>query len=141
MHFSDGVSAREDDILSAWRVQFTLSEKLSNSERVEMGDLYTFSDSLRATELGQSQLADLVAALKSTSLLDKARHERAFSFHACINLSRFAGTESALNNYQGQSVVEAVLFVVCCISFHGLILRIWPLQKKRQSRGSQVAGL
>jgi len=35
VQFSDGVSAREDDILSAWRVQFTLSEKLSNPERVE----------------------------------------------------------------------------------------------------------
>jgi hypothetical protein len=33
--FSDGVSAREDDTLSAWRIQFTLSEKLSNPERVE----------------------------------------------------------------------------------------------------------
>lgn len=35
VQFSDGVSAREDDTLSAWRVQFTLSEKLSNPERVE----------------------------------------------------------------------------------------------------------
>ena len=33
--FSDGVSAREDDSLRAWLVQFTLSEKLSNPERVE----------------------------------------------------------------------------------------------------------
>lgn len=35
VQFSDGVSAREDDSLAAWRVQFTLSEKLSNPERVE----------------------------------------------------------------------------------------------------------
>ncbi|MNJ23912.1 hypothetical protein D3C77_183100 [compost metagenome] len=35
VQFSDGVSAREDDTLSAWIIQFTLSEKLSNSERVE----------------------------------------------------------------------------------------------------------
>jgi hypothetical protein len=35
VQFSDGVSAREDDILSQWLVQFTLSEKLSNPERVE----------------------------------------------------------------------------------------------------------
>ena len=33
--FSDNVSVREDDNLSAWRVQFTLSEKMSNPERVE----------------------------------------------------------------------------------------------------------
>lgn len=33
--FSDAFSAREDDNLSAWRVQFTLTEKLSNPERVE----------------------------------------------------------------------------------------------------------
>lgn len=33
--FSDSVSAREDDSLFCWRVQFTLSEKLSNPERVE----------------------------------------------------------------------------------------------------------
>ncbi len=33
--FSDGVSAREDDSLSQWIVQFTLSEKLSNPEKVE----------------------------------------------------------------------------------------------------------
>lgn len=33
--FSDTVTAREDDSLSAWRVQFTLTEKLSNPERVE----------------------------------------------------------------------------------------------------------
>ncbi|EPM68886.1 nucleoid DNA-binding protein [Pseudomonas syringae pv. theae ICMP 3923] len=33
--FSDAISAREDDSLSAWRVQFTLTEKLSNPERVE----------------------------------------------------------------------------------------------------------
>lgn len=35
VEFSDGVSAREDDTLRAWQVQFTLSEKLSNPERVE----------------------------------------------------------------------------------------------------------
>ncbi|MGT3071947.1 baseplate complex protein [Pseudomonas putida] len=35
VEFSDGVSAREEDTLRAWRVQFTLTEKLSNSERVE----------------------------------------------------------------------------------------------------------
>lgn len=35
VQFSDGVSAREDDSLNAWLVQFTLSEKLSNPERVE----------------------------------------------------------------------------------------------------------
>lgn len=37
------------------------AEGLKNSK---MGDLYTFSDSMRATELGQSQLTDLVTALK-----------------------------------------------------------------------------
>ncbi|KMN09081.1 baseplate complex protein [Pseudomonas helleri] len=35
VEFSDGVSAREDDNLRSWQVQFTLSEKLSNPERVE----------------------------------------------------------------------------------------------------------
>lgn len=35
VQFSDTISAREDDSLSAWRVQFTLTEKLSNPERVE----------------------------------------------------------------------------------------------------------
>jgi hypothetical protein len=35
VQFTDGVSAREDDSLRAWLVQFTLSEKLSNPERVE----------------------------------------------------------------------------------------------------------
>lgn len=35
VQFSDGVSAREDDSLLAWRIQFTLTEKLSNPERVE----------------------------------------------------------------------------------------------------------
>ena len=34
-NFSDTITAREDDSLAAWRVQFTLSEKLSNPERVE----------------------------------------------------------------------------------------------------------
>jgi len=34
--FSDTFTAREDDSLSAWRVQFTLTEKLSNPERVEI---------------------------------------------------------------------------------------------------------
>jgi len=33
--FSDTLTAREDDSLAAWRVQFTLTEKLSNPERVE----------------------------------------------------------------------------------------------------------
>lgn len=33
--FADGVSAREDDTLAQWIVQFTLSEKLSNPEKVE----------------------------------------------------------------------------------------------------------
>lgn len=33
--FSDTITAREDDSLSAWRVQLTLTEKLSNPERVE----------------------------------------------------------------------------------------------------------
>lgn len=35
VQFSDGVSAREDDTLAAWLVQFTLSEKASNPEKVE----------------------------------------------------------------------------------------------------------
>jgi len=35
VEFSDSVSVREDEILAAWRVQFTLTEKLSNPERVE----------------------------------------------------------------------------------------------------------
>ncbi len=35
VEFSDGVSAREDDTQRGWLVQFTLSEKLSNPERVE----------------------------------------------------------------------------------------------------------
>ncbi|WP_027615467.1 hypothetical protein [Pseudomonas sp. LAIL14HWK12:I9] len=35
VEFSEGVSAREEDTRRAWRVQFTLAEKLSNSERVE----------------------------------------------------------------------------------------------------------
>lgn len=35
VQFSEGVSAREDDSLKQWQVQFTLSEKLSNPERVE----------------------------------------------------------------------------------------------------------
>lgn len=33
--FAEGVSAREDDSLAQWIVQFTLSEKLSNPEKVE----------------------------------------------------------------------------------------------------------
>ena len=33
--FADGVSAREDDSLAQWIIQFTLSEKLSNPEKVE----------------------------------------------------------------------------------------------------------
>lgn len=35
VQFSDNISAREDDNLAAWRVQFTLTEVLSNPERVE----------------------------------------------------------------------------------------------------------
>ncbi|MFZ4967725.1 DNA-binding protein [Pseudomonas sp. Mn2068] len=35
VQFSEGVSAREDDTLAAWLVQFTLAEKLSNPEKVE----------------------------------------------------------------------------------------------------------
>lgn len=35
VEFSDNFSAREDDSLHAWRVQFGLSEKLSIAERVE----------------------------------------------------------------------------------------------------------
>lgn len=33
--FSEGISAREDDSLKAWQVQFTLSERKSNPELVE----------------------------------------------------------------------------------------------------------
>lgn len=35
VQFSDGVSAREDDVLACWRVQFSLTEKKSNPEKVE----------------------------------------------------------------------------------------------------------
>ncbi|UTL80432.1 DNA-binding protein [Pseudomonas putida] len=35
VQFSEGVSAREDDILKCWRVQFSLAEKKSNPEKVE----------------------------------------------------------------------------------------------------------
>jgi hypothetical protein len=35
VEFSDGISAREDDSLRAWLVQFTLSERQSNPEKVE----------------------------------------------------------------------------------------------------------
>ena len=35
VQFSEGVSAREDDTLAAWIIQFTLSEKRSNPEKVE----------------------------------------------------------------------------------------------------------
>ncbi|MGN7840822.1 DNA-binding protein [Pseudomonas sp. 22490] len=35
VEFSDNLSAREDDSLFAWRVQFSLTEKLSTAERVE----------------------------------------------------------------------------------------------------------
>ncbi|MGZ0703788.1 baseplate complex protein [Pseudomonas piscis] len=35
VQFAEGVSAREDDILACWRVQFGLSEKKSNPEKVE----------------------------------------------------------------------------------------------------------
>ncbi len=33
--FADGVSAREDDFLACWKVQFGLTEKKSNPEKVE----------------------------------------------------------------------------------------------------------
>jgi hypothetical protein len=33
--FSESVSAREDDTLSQWIIQFTLAEKLSNPEKTE----------------------------------------------------------------------------------------------------------
>ncbi|WP_236326054.1 DNA-binding protein [Pseudomonas poae] len=33
--FTEGVSAREDDNLRSWLIQFTLTEKLSNPEKVE----------------------------------------------------------------------------------------------------------
>ena len=33
--FTEGVSAREDDNLRGWLIQFTLTEKLSNPEKVE----------------------------------------------------------------------------------------------------------
>ncbi|WP_054881671.1 baseplate complex protein [Pseudomonas sp. NBRC 111128] len=35
VQFSDSVSAREADTIKAWMVQFTLTEKLSNPEKVE----------------------------------------------------------------------------------------------------------
>lgn len=35
VRFSDNLSVREDEILRAWWIQFTLTEQLSNSERVE----------------------------------------------------------------------------------------------------------
>lgn len=35
VQFSDSVSAREADTIRAWQVQFTLTEKLSNPEKVE----------------------------------------------------------------------------------------------------------
>lgn len=35
VEFSDNISAREEDTLAAWRIQFTLTEKLSIAERVE----------------------------------------------------------------------------------------------------------
>lgn len=35
VQFTDGVSAREDDTLASWSVQFTLTEKQSNPEKVE----------------------------------------------------------------------------------------------------------
>ena len=36
VQFSDTLSTREDETLAAWRVNFTLTEKLSNPERVEV---------------------------------------------------------------------------------------------------------
>ncbi len=35
MTFTEGVSAQEDDSLRVWLIQFTLTEKLSNPEKVE----------------------------------------------------------------------------------------------------------
>lgn len=35
VQFTEGVSAREDDTLASWSVQFTLTEKESNPEKVE----------------------------------------------------------------------------------------------------------
>ncbi|WP_331832351.1 DNA-binding protein [Pseudomonas sp. LH21] len=35
VQFAEGVSAREDDTLACWRVQFGLTEKKSNPEKVE----------------------------------------------------------------------------------------------------------
>ena len=35
VEFTDGVTAREDDSLAQWIISFTLSEKLSNPEKVE----------------------------------------------------------------------------------------------------------
>ncbi|QJI41413.1 DNA-binding protein [Pseudomonas sp. ADAK2] len=35
VEFSEGISAREDDTLRAWLIQFTLSERQSNPEKVE----------------------------------------------------------------------------------------------------------
>lgn len=35
VQFAEGVSAREDDILAMWRIQFGLTEKKSNPEKVE----------------------------------------------------------------------------------------------------------
>lgn len=35
VQFSEGVSAREDDTLACWRIQFSLQEKKSNPEKVE----------------------------------------------------------------------------------------------------------
>ena len=35
MTLTEGVSAREDDNLRGWLIQFTLTEKLSNPEKVE----------------------------------------------------------------------------------------------------------
>ena len=35
VQFAEGVNAREDDVLACWRVQFGLTEKKSNPEKVE----------------------------------------------------------------------------------------------------------
>lgn len=35
VQFAEGVSAREDDVLACWRVQFGLAEQKSNPEKVE----------------------------------------------------------------------------------------------------------
>ncbi|MGP3790303.1 baseplate complex protein [Pseudomonas sp. B392_1p] len=59
--FSDGVSAREDDSLRAWMVQFTLTEHLSVAERVESrrpdGDATASTGGASETEPGRELTA------------------------------------------------------------------------------------